>query len=370
MPFADYEDFDECVRKNQDKRDPKAYCAKIHKEATGQWPGEGKSFFTPLIRGKPMMKAVTETNPETDEINYYVEGYVMTHGRDLGGDDITKRCMVDAVRQIKTNGLKIDVEHENIDERVGPNRMHIGKVIPETVTYDGNGVWIRVKIFKDHPMFKTIWSAIKEGVVDAFSIGYQILKDGAFKKTVKGVTTRFLDSIKLLNATLTGLPMQQGAKMTNFFAKALDWMESENYLKDGQHNIKQSNSSTDDIKSEENKMPEENEESNKPDSQEAEKPESNESKDTKEQKSLIAEMKNLTERVEKLESKSEEGEEKKDEPEDKPEAKDIEDLKKKVAELEKILNKPQYKGIQENMNAEVDKNTAVKEITPLEAIGG
>lgn len=29
MPFAGYKDFDDCVAKNRDKRDPKAYCAEI-----------------------------------------------------------------------------------------------------------------------------------------------------------------------------------------------------------------------------------------------------------------------------------------------------------------------------------------------------
>lgn len=29
MPFAEYKDFDDCVKKNQDKDDPKAYCAAI-----------------------------------------------------------------------------------------------------------------------------------------------------------------------------------------------------------------------------------------------------------------------------------------------------------------------------------------------------
>lgn len=31
MPFASYRDFDDCVRRNQDKRDPKAYCAAIER---------------------------------------------------------------------------------------------------------------------------------------------------------------------------------------------------------------------------------------------------------------------------------------------------------------------------------------------------
>jgi len=31
-PFAGYKDFDDCVRKNSDKDDPKAYCAVIKKQ--------------------------------------------------------------------------------------------------------------------------------------------------------------------------------------------------------------------------------------------------------------------------------------------------------------------------------------------------
>lgn len=39
-PFADYEDMDECIEANSDKDDPGAYCAQIHYNATGEWPGE------------------------------------------------------------------------------------------------------------------------------------------------------------------------------------------------------------------------------------------------------------------------------------------------------------------------------------------
>jgi hypothetical protein len=31
MPFASYRDFDDCVRRNADKRDPAAYCAAIER---------------------------------------------------------------------------------------------------------------------------------------------------------------------------------------------------------------------------------------------------------------------------------------------------------------------------------------------------
>ena len=36
MPFAGYKDFKDCVRKNQDKRNPEAYCASIMRKVEGK----------------------------------------------------------------------------------------------------------------------------------------------------------------------------------------------------------------------------------------------------------------------------------------------------------------------------------------------
>jgi hypothetical protein len=39
MPLDEYEDFDGCVRDNQDKRDAEAWCAEAHYQAHGEYPG-------------------------------------------------------------------------------------------------------------------------------------------------------------------------------------------------------------------------------------------------------------------------------------------------------------------------------------------
>ena len=39
-PFAGYKDFQDCVKKNQDKDSPEGFCAWLHKKATGEWPSE------------------------------------------------------------------------------------------------------------------------------------------------------------------------------------------------------------------------------------------------------------------------------------------------------------------------------------------
>lgn len=49
-PFGEYASFAECVRKNQDKRNPEAYCAELEKKITGKWPGEKAE--NPLILGE------------------------------------------------------------------------------------------------------------------------------------------------------------------------------------------------------------------------------------------------------------------------------------------------------------------------------
>lgn len=38
MSFAGYKNFDDCVSKNKDKRDPKAYCAEIMHSVEGDKP--------------------------------------------------------------------------------------------------------------------------------------------------------------------------------------------------------------------------------------------------------------------------------------------------------------------------------------------
>lgn len=71
MPFADYEDFDACTAANSDKEDPEAYCAQIHYNATGEWPGQksaGDFYDDPDLYAKHAAEAMEEMGIEpTDE---------------------------------------------------------------------------------------------------------------------------------------------------------------------------------------------------------------------------------------------------------------------------------------------------------------
>ena len=42
MPFAGYDDFDDCVRSNSDKRDPAGYCAEIQRRSESKGDTRGR----------------------------------------------------------------------------------------------------------------------------------------------------------------------------------------------------------------------------------------------------------------------------------------------------------------------------------------
>jgi len=56
-PFGEFEDMDACIAANQDKEDPEGFCAWLHQQITGQWPGERASW-------EPRIAALFARTPE------------------------------------------------------------------------------------------------------------------------------------------------------------------------------------------------------------------------------------------------------------------------------------------------------------------
>lgn len=61
-PFGPYDDFADCVAKNQEKENPEGFCAWLHHELTGEWPTEtvGKT----RAQWEQRVQAVFEATPE------------------------------------------------------------------------------------------------------------------------------------------------------------------------------------------------------------------------------------------------------------------------------------------------------------------
>lgn len=53
MPFGEYENFDACVRANQDKSSPEGYCSAVHKKVTGKWPSEVRKGTLEMLKAFP-----------------------------------------------------------------------------------------------------------------------------------------------------------------------------------------------------------------------------------------------------------------------------------------------------------------------------
>lgn len=148
--------------------------------------------------------------------SFYIEGYISTGEKDLYNDVITRAAMEDMVAQLKSKKVKLDVEHESW--RGGsPNIVPIGMI--EDARLDAKGVWVKAKLNSHSGRFTEVWSSIKDGFLDAFSIAYKATK--AVKKNINGVVVRVLDGLELLNVALTGNPVNPECRMTSVFTKSL-----------------------------------------------------------------------------------------------------------------------------------------------------
>lgn len=108
-PFGEYEDFNECVRDNQDKRDPEAYCAEIHKEITGEYPSEKtkKKSKNPLILGENEV-------PDKDKLKRGLL-YLLKQNEKYIIDKVRKEMKEDIIKNIKSGDLS-NLEVKSLNE--------------------------------------------------------------------------------------------------------------------------------------------------------------------------------------------------------------------------------------------------------------
>ena len=82
----------------------------------------------------------------------------------------------------------------------------VGKATMVTTTKDG--LFIRVKISEsDHPEIKRVRDLVKEGILRAFSVGFEPLEEEV--KEVDGVEANMISKANLLEVSIVSLPMAQ-----------------------------------------------------------------------------------------------------------------------------------------------------------------
>ncbi|MCK9231120.1 MAG: HK97 family phage prohead protease [Candidatus Thermoplasmatota archaeon] len=253
MPFGDYEDFDDCVAQNQDKDDPEAYCAWLHYVVTGRWPGEGgkqeitlpldvvekicppcaekmkalnikelKVFPVHVLKGlyddinsakggdSQMRSSVAMAmecmdyktfKPQKTQLKVYdsedgagyVEGYASVFGNvDYDKEVVEKGAFTKTLAEgLPGRKIKfVDFHNAWMD-----SDFIIGVV--EEAHEDEHGLWFKAR-FSSVRRAQDVRTKIKEGILDALSIGYDVIKDRMDNET--GI--RYLTELKLYEISI------------------------------------------------------------------------------------------------------------------------------------------------------------------------
>jgi flagellar biosynthesis GTPase FlhF len=304
--------------------------------------------------------------------DFFVEGYISTSDVDLINDVVTKGCLLDMAEQMRKRAIKFDVEHESFRGKSNLERETNKTIIPvakvEDFLIDKKGLRVRAKLNPHSQRFNEVKGSIEDGFLDAFSIAY-VPTNSTFEEK-DGLRIRKLDKINLLNVAFTGNPVNTEAKMTNVFAKSLEFMEEkakapkrpkpkvpeseyEDEDEDKKKKEEKNNNhiSENTIKLQEVKM---SEEENKEENQEVvekeseTKDESNEVEESKESEESEAEVKSLKEEVKSLKEISE-------------------SQAKEIAELKSVVNKPLRKSTVEQKDKS-DNFVDKKAQNPLDII--
>lgn len=145
----------------------------------------------------------------------FITGYISTQDVDLYNDLVTPVALRSMLKQINESIITLDYEHEawRDDNTILP----VGKIVSAKI--DSKGLWIKAVLNEASPKFKALWSSIKKGFVNAFSIAFKPLK--TVLKTIGNAQVRLIEDLQLLNVAITGAPVNKSAKITDYGMKSI-----------------------------------------------------------------------------------------------------------------------------------------------------
>lgn len=149
------------------------------------------------------------------------EGYASTFGeRDLGGDIVVSGAFAKSLRSSGTKGVKMLADHDR--------RKRIG--VWTDITEDEKGLFVKGRLLLEKQDGKDAYIDLKEGVIDAMSIGYHAV-DHSYDGRRKA---RMLKEVKLMEISLVPFGMNENARVTG--VKSADEIktirEFEEFLRD------------------------------------------------------------------------------------------------------------------------------------------
>lgn len=180
--------------------------------------------------------SLVEVKSETEESDFFIEGYISTVDSDKYHDVVTDSAQDDLVNQISSVPITMDLDHESFVDDKGVmhdrplNKIPIAKVIE--AKREVKGTFVKAKLNNWHPNFKSILKSIKDGFLHSFSIAYVPVQ--TVKKTINGAGHRLLDKVNLLNVGITGIPVNPNATfaiVTKSFNQKMDEQKNQEFEK-------------------------------------------------------------------------------------------------------------------------------------------
>ncbi len=143
------------------------------------------------------------------EKNVYVEGYASAAVKDLDDEIITEEALQIAAKELTQEPYnKVFLNHKYTD-------IPIGKIVEAEVR--SGKLWVKLMLNKAHPQFETIYKSLKDGFLDAFSIGFKVLARQGNRIT----------RLKILEVSLVGVPANPEAVVEDVYEKMFGDKEGE-----------------------------------------------------------------------------------------------------------------------------------------------
>jgi len=209
MPFAGYSSFADCEKKNQDKRDPAAYCADIKRRT------EDKSIDSKFNYNFLFKSAKTQDEKKTGRI---IEGIASVEEIDRDDEVI----MMSAIKNSVVDFMKNPVI------RYG-HTTPVGKALDARV--EDNKFYIKAYITDQTIVGKEVCALIDEGIIKSYSVAGKILdKNTKFDKELNKDIT-YINKMELYEVSVCDLPANRNS-FFNTVAKSLNTDKEDKPLKD------------------------------------------------------------------------------------------------------------------------------------------
>ncbi len=201
MPFAGYEDFEDCVEDNQNLDNPEAFCAWLEDRVENNTSGVGSMENKKIVKpDHAELKVVDEDGAGA------VEGYASVFGNiDQDGEIVERGAFTKTLNERVPAGKVKFVDFHN---SLTSSEEILGVV--EEAKEDERGLWFKARL-SETERAQNVRTKIKENILDSLSIGYDVIEDELDRDN----DVRRLKELKLWEISVVSWGANEQAGITN-----------------------------------------------------------------------------------------------------------------------------------------------------------